>query len=106
MNGEEGSVGIFIFLQILQLLRSKVSGKMNAQERIYINGGELNLEYCTSISWKYVTQIEIWITWSQKELAKPHSQMPKTVYVLVKDKEQIQETFFVVIIYKFSTVIS
>jgi hypothetical protein len=50
MNGEEGSVGIFIFLLILQLLRSKVRGKMNAQERIYINGGELHLEYCTSIS--------------------------------------------------------
>jgi hypothetical protein len=49
MNGEEGSVSIFIFLQILQLLRSKVCGKMNAQERIYIDEMNSTVNLCLGI---------------------------------------------------------
>jgi hypothetical protein len=62
MNGEKGLVSIFIFLQILQLLRSAVHGKMNAQERIYINGDELHCINLCLVSikykntyWKYIT---------------------------------------------------
>jgi hypothetical protein len=86
MNGEEGSVRIFIFLQILQLLRSKVRGKMNAQERIDINGVELHLENCTSSVYpeNLSLQTRFGLQDPKWNKSKPHSQIPNTVYVLEK----------------------